>query len=59
MGEGRGGNIAGHNGLDECRGRRVMNADFFHTGWSGGIAGGRRRVKQAFRFQGALNYCMG
>ena len=52
MGEGRGGNIAGHNGLDERRGRRVMHADFFHTGWSGG------RVKQTFRFQGALNYCM-
>ena len=31
-----------------------MHADFFHTGWSGGTAGGKRRVKQAFRFQGAL-----
>ena len=58
MGEGSGGNIAGHNGLDERGGRRVMHADFFHTGWSGGTAGGRRRVKQVFRFQGALNYCM-
>ena len=59
MGEGRGGNIAGHNGLDErARGGGVMHANFFHTGWSGGTAGGRRIVKQAFRFQGALNYCM-
>ena len=39
MGEGRGGNIAGHNGLDERAGRRVMHAYFFHTGWSGGTAG--------------------
>ena len=32
MGEGRGGNIAGHNGLDERGGRRVMHADFFTRG---------------------------
>ena len=32
MGERRGGNIAGHNGLDERGGRRVMNADFFTRG---------------------------
>ena len=32
MGEGRGGNIAGHNGLDERGGRRVMHADFFPHG---------------------------
>ena len=31
-GEGRGGNIAGHNGLDERGGRRVMHADFFTRG---------------------------
>ena len=49
MGEQRGGNIAGHNGLDE-RGRRVMHAVFSHTRWSGGTAGGRRRVKQAYCF---------
>ena len=29
MGEGRGGNIAGHNGLVERGGRRVMHTDFF------------------------------
>ena len=29
-GEGRGGNIAGHNGLDERGGRRVMHAFFSH-----------------------------
>ena len=50
MGEGRGANIAGHNGLDELGGRRVMHADFFHMGWSGGTARGRRRVKQAYCF---------
>ena len=31
-----GGNIAGHNGLDEHGGRRVMHADFFT--W-GGVVG--------------------
>ena len=30
--ERRGGNIAGHNGLDERGGRRVMHADFFTRG---------------------------
>ena len=30
-------------------GRRVMHADFFHTGWSGGTAEGRR-VWQAYCF---------
>ena len=50
MGEQRGGNIAGHNGLDERGGRRVMHADFFHTGWSGGTAGWRRSVLQAYCF---------
>ena len=37
-GEGRGGNIAGHNGLEERRGRRVMHADFFTRG---GVVGPR------------------
>ena len=32
MGERRGGNIAGHNGLDEHGGSRVMHADFFPHG---------------------------
>ena len=32
MGARRGGNIAGHNGLDERGGRRVMHADFFTRG---------------------------
>ena len=32
MGERRGGNIVGHNGLDERGGRRVMHADFFTRG---------------------------
>ena len=32
MGERRGGNIFGHNGLDERGGRRVMHADFFTRG---------------------------
>jgi len=58
MGEGRGGNIAGHNGLDERGEGESCMQIFFHTGWSGETSGGRRRVKQAFRFQGALNYCM-
>ena len=49
MGEPKRGNIASHNGLDERGGRRVMHADFFHTGWSGGTARGRR-VKQAYCF---------
>ena len=31
-GERRGGNVAGHNGLDEHGGRRVMHADFFTRG---------------------------
>ena len=44
--------------IGRARGWRVIHADFFHTGWSGGTAGGRRIVKQAFIFQGALNYCM-
>ena len=28
----------------------LMHANFFHTGWSGGTAGGRRRVWQAYCF---------
>ena len=68
MGEGRGGNISSHNGLDEHGGRRVMHAYFFHTGWSDGTAGGSRRVKQAYCFHtwrgkdldtNGLHACMG
>jgi len=33
--------------IGRARERRVMHVDFFHTGWSGGTTGGRRRVKQA------------